>query len=273
MVEVVSLFEVGPVTVHFFGVMIAVGVLVSMMFFLKEIKRAGYDNDLVLNGVFFAFFGGIVGARLVFVFVYEPAYYIQAPLEILFIHQGGLSIHGGIVGGLVTAVLYMKKNKLPIWRLLDLAAPFLILAQGISRIGCDVFGYTVPEWWPLGIDHNGEQVHPVQAYEFTLNYLLFGYLWVKLRAIQYEGQVFLHYLFGFMLIRAIVELARLNPEFMGISVSHLMSLIGMTVAVILILWKRKPHSVSIQKEDVSQAGWIVGGLIILSWALYWFVQG
>lgn len=271
--EVITLFELGPVAVHFFGFMIGIGALTGVILLMKEVKRAGLDKDQVLDGVLYALIGGIAGARLVFVLVYQPEYYLSQPLEILFIHQGGLSIHGGIAGGLITGILYMKKRKLPVWRILDIAAPSLILAQGISRIGCDVFGYAVPDWWPIGIEHNGETVHPAQAYEFTLNYLLFGYLWVKLRAKQYEGQVFLHYLFGFMVIRGIVELARLNPDVMGISVSHLMSIAGIIIAALLMIWKREPGNVTLQKQDIKTAGFVVTGLIVLSWVLYWIVQG
>ncbi|WP_280771464.1 prolipoprotein diacylglyceryl transferase [Salipaludibacillus daqingensis] len=273
------LFHLGPISIHFFGVMIAVGALIGVGLLVHEAKKANVEKDLLLDGVFYSLLGGILGARVIFVFVYNPGYYLERPLEILFINQGGLSIHGGIIGGLLTGYIYLKKKKLSVWNTLDLVAPSLILAQGISRIGCDVFGFAAPDWWPIKIENNGEMVHPAQAYEFTLNYILFGYLWLKLQAPRYTGEVFLHYLFGFMLIRGIVEFSRVNPQVIGgLSVSHVMSLIGMAIAVYFIVKKKGQHKgefpvpISSNREKWKVAV-TVAILLILSLLLYFNVQG
>lgn len=276
-----QLFSIGPFNVHLFGVMIAIGTLVGLWLFVREAKRKGLDYNILIDGALYSIIGGFVGARLVYVAVYNPAYYLANPLEILFVHQGGLSIHGGILGGLLVGYLFIKRHKLPLWETMDTVAPALILAQGISRIGCDVFGAPVINALPWAVEVNGELLHPAQAYEFILNYLLFAYLWIKRTSVSYHGQIFLHYLIGFLTIRGIVEFTRINPMVFGpFSVSHLMSGLGIAFALVLI-WHRKK---STQEQPLDQHGKVdktnavqtilaTLALTVVSLVIYYLVQG
>ena len=133
------LFSFGPFTIHFFGLMIAIGAIAGILLFIREAKRRNMNHKLLLDGVMYSLFGGILGARIFFILFYNPSFYFANPMEVFFIQNGGLSIHGGIIGGVLVGYLFLKKHKLPIWQTLDVVAPSLILAQGISRIGCDVF--------------------------------------------------------------------------------------------------------------------------------------
>jgi len=272
------IISVGPFTIYFFGIMIAIGVLVGFLLFVREIKRRGFNEKILTDGIFYSLMGGIIGARMIYVFVYNPSYYLSNPLEIVFIHQGGLSIHGGILGGLIVGYLFMRYHKLPKLQILDIVAAPLILAQGISRIGCDVFGGPISTGLPWGIEFNGEYLHPAQAYEFLLNYLLFGYLWLKLKNPTYHGQVFIHYLIGFLVIRGVVEFSRINPMVFGpFSVSHVMSLLGIIFGVLLASYLKKNNqpipSTSIEKIDVIKTALSVVVLMIISLVIYYFVQG
>ncbi|MDW7674879.1 MAG: prolipoprotein diacylglyceryl transferase [Bacillota bacterium] len=272
-----QLFSIGPFNIHFFGIMIAIGALIGLWFFVKEARRRKLNESLLIDGALYSIMAGFIGARLVYVLIYSPAHYLANPIEILFVHQGGLSIHGGILGGLLTGYLYLKKHQLPIWETLDAAAPALILAQGISRIGCDVFGAPVVSALPWAIEFQGELLHPAQAYEFLLDYLLFGYLWVRRTAATYHGQIFLHYLIGFMAIRGIVELFRINPMILGpFSVSHALSAIGIGIGIILmmILKKRLPIK-PVGKIDKAEAIKIAISILVLaivSLGIYYLVQ-
>jgi len=215
------LFSLGPFTVHFFGVMIAAGILAGYFLVLREAKRKDFDQEKIANLILLTIIGGFIGARLGFVLFYNPAYYLAKPLEILFVNQGGLSIHGGIIGGLLTGVLYCKAQNFPLWKTANIIIPALILGQAIGRVGCDVFGIAMqePHFW--GIEINNTLLHPAQAYEFVLDYLLFAYLWLKRLNIDYDGQLLVNYLLFFPIIRSFVELFRTNPEFLQLfSVSH-----------------------------------------------------
>lgn len=276
-----QLFSIGPFNVHLFGVMIAIGAMVGLWLFIREAKRRGFDYNILTDGALYSILGGFVGARLIYVLVYNPAYYLANPLEILFVHEGGLSIHGGILGGLLVGYLFIKKHQLPLWEIFDTVAPALILAQGISRIGCDVFGAPVANALPWAVEVNGELLHPAQVYEFMLDYLLFAYLWIKRTSISYHGQIFLHYLIGFLIIRGIVEFSRINPMIFGpFSVSHLLSALGIAFALVLI-WHRKKSTqnqplgkhVEVDKSEVVKTILATVALAIISLVIYYLVQG
>lgn len=275
------LISFGPFTLYFFGLMIAVGAIVGTMFFLRQAKKRGLNDKLLLDISLYSLIGGIIGARIIFVLVYNPAYYFSDPIKIFFVHQGGLSIHGGLIGGLLVGYILLKKHKIPVWETLDIVAPALILAQGISRIGCDVFGGPISDAIPWGMNIRGEYLHPAQAYEFILDYILFGYLWLRLKTNKkYHGQLFLHYFIGYMIIRGIVEFSRVNPTILGvISVSHIMSLLGIGAASIVIYFRKKQGVISTKKQqnltrkDFITAIVLVTGLNLASIIIYYIVQG
>jgi phosphatidylglycerol:prolipoprotein diacylglycerol transferase len=273
------LFSIGPFTVYLFGFMIAIGSLIGIWLFIREAKRKGLDHKLLMDGVLYSLLGGVTGARIFYVLVYDPSYFLANPIEILFIHLGGLSIHGGIAGGLLVGYLFMKRHKVPIWQTLDVVAPSIILALGISRIGCDVFGGPISRALPWGMEVHGHYLHPAQAYEFLLDFLLFGYLWLRLKKVSYTGQVFLHFLIGYMAIRGIVEFFRINPMVYGpFSVSHIMSLIAIAIGIILIRFrKQKNGSIhngeSIPKAEYIKTGIFIIGMMFLSLIVYYWLQG
>lgn len=269
------LFSLGPITFYFFGLMIAIGAVIGYLFLVSQLKKKKMDVDLITNGVLYSLLGGIIGARLIYVLVYDPTYYLANPINILYIQNGGLSIHGGILGGLLTGYIYIRKHKQPVWEILDMVAPALILAQGISRIGCDVFG--APTTLPWGIHVNGSILHPAQAYEFILDYILFGYLWFKLHNKKYSGQIFVHYLITYSIIRGLVEFTRINPIVFGpFSVSHVLSLIGVIVGIIIYKrQKNKPPFSTEMKHKVGkfEVSIVVIALIVVSTIIYYLVQG
>ncbi|WP_255822157.1 prolipoprotein diacylglyceryl transferase [Halobacillus shinanisalinarum] len=160
------LFSFGPITIHFFGLMIALGALVGLLLFIREAKRRNLNHNLLTDIVLYSLIGGIIGARTVYIVVYNPSYYLVNPIQVFFIQNGGLSIHGGIIGGLLVGYLLLKRHKLPIWRTLDLVAPSLILAQGISRIGCDVFGGPISSTLPWGMEIMGNCCIPLKRMSF-----------------------------------------------------------------------------------------------------------
>lgn len=272
------LVSIGPFTLYFFGLMIAIGAIVGLLLTIIEAKRRGLNHNQLTDGIMYSIIAGIVGARVVYIVIYDPAYFLANPAKILHITEGGLSIHGGILGGLLFGIWFMKRHKMSVWQTLDLIAPSLILAQGVSRIGCDVFGGPMQNSLPWGIEKSGQLLHPTQAYEFILDYFYFGYLWLRLKKPSYHGQVFLHYLIGFMIIRGIVEFVRINPMVVGpFSVSHVMSIIGIIIALILMKNRRKSgqikSNITLSRNEYIKTALAVIGLIVVSLVIYYGVQG
>jgi phosphatidylglycerol:prolipoprotein diacylglycerol transferase len=234
------LFHLGPVAIYKFGVTIALGAFTAYWLANKEAKRAGLDAEKLSTLFLLVLIAGLIGARLFYVLAYDPAYYWRHPADILKIYEGGLSIHGGILGGFLAGLWYTLRNRLAFWPAADVLAPLAALGQGIARVGCDIYGRAMVHAWPWGIEAGGRLVHPVQIYETLLDLALFLYLWGKRDRRRYSGQIFVHYLAGYACIRLILEFFRTNPVlFWGITPAHLTSVVFILLAWALGIWLSK----------------------------------
>lgn len=273
----VPLFNIGGFSVYLFGVMIAIGIAVGFIITLKEAKRKGLDTDRISEFLIYLVLAGIIGGRLGFVLFYKPQYYFTHPLEIIKIHEGGMSIHGSLVAGILFAIWYVKKNNLNFWMIADSAAPGLAIGQAIGRIGCDVFGYQMARPWPWGVMVNGQLLHPAQVYEFLLDYIMFLVLWRKRDKIKYNGQLFIIYIIFFNLNRAIVEFFRINPMILPpFSIAHLASAIFIIAAVIAAHYIKRYNKVEMTEHVEDKKGYmdiiIVILLMIISTAFYYYIH-
>ena len=183
------LFQLGPVSIYTFSVSIAVGGLAAYWLTHKETQRIKMDDNSIDNLFIILLIAGILGARIFYILFYNPAFYWQHPFEVIKINEGGLSIHGGILGAVAAGLWYTRRLKIPFWPVADLLAPAVILAQGIARVGCDVYGRVMSQAWPWGINLQGQLVHPVQIYETILDLTLFIFLWGKRDRQKYSGQI------------------------------------------------------------------------------------
>ncbi|MGI9951752.1 prolipoprotein diacylglyceryl transferase [Moorellaceae bacterium AZ2] len=228
------LFYLGPLPINTFGFMIALGTLAAVFIIYREAKRKGLNAEKILDFALWAIILGIVGARIGYVLIADPVYYWQNPWKFFHLQEGGLSIHGAIIGGILAGLLFSRLYRIPFWRLADTVAPGLALGIAIGRIGCDVFGRPMSKPWPWGVLVYGQWLHPAQVYEFVLDYFLFFYLWRKRKKITYDGQLFLHFTALYAAIRGIVEFTRYNPPFFGpLSVAHAASLLFIIAAVLV----------------------------------------
>ncbi len=272
-----EVLSIGPFHVYLFGITIVAGMLAGVLLALVEVRRQGIPEDPFTDVLLYAILGGLLGARLAYVIAYNPAFYLANPLDIFRVNAGGMSIHGGILGGVLGGVWRARKHGLPIWKVADTVAPALILGQAIGRIGCDVFGAPMLGSWFWGVKVNGVLLHPAQLYEFVLNYLLFAYLWSRRGSSRYQGQVFVHYVVGFSIIRAVVELFRINPTLFNlVSVSHVLSLAGIAAGLLLARYLKARHPLNnpaFKWTGALKSFGISAILIILSTVVYYSVQG
>ncbi|TDA70242.1 MAG: prolipoprotein diacylglyceryl transferase [Clostridia bacterium] len=234
------LFHLGPLPLHTYGVMLALGVLAAIYVIRREARRKHLDDDRVLDFVFWALVLGILGARVGFIIFADLGYYWQNPLAFFRLQDGGLSIHGAITGGVVAGLLFARRTGISFWRLADVVAPGLALGIAIGRVGCDVFGRPMTGEWFWGVPVNGQLLHPAQVYEFLLDYLLFLYLWWRRGRISYDGQLFLHFVLLYAAVRGVVEFVRYNPLVWGpFSVAHVASIVFMLAAFVLAVLLRR----------------------------------
>lgn len=274
-----ELFSIGPVHIYFFGLMIGIGIVAGSIFAIKQAEKRGISEDIMLNLIMIVVISGILGARLFYILFYNPSFYFSNPREIIKISEGGLSIHGGIFSAVAAGYIYSIKSKIPFLKFADITVMGVALAQGIGRVGCDVFGKSMTNIMPWGINYNGQVLHPAQVYEFILDYILFIFLWRRSYKKKFEGELFVIYLIAFSVIRGIVEFFRINPVIWGpFSISHLLSL-GLVI-IGLIVYKLISNSITgsidISIKDnvkLKTSVFYLLALIVVSIFIYYFVQG
>ena len=144
--------EIGPLEIRYYGLMYAISFMIAIYFGKKWAEKKGINGIIFENFAFITIISGLIGARLYYVLL-SLNYYLNNPLDIIAIWKGGLAIHGGIIGGFLGALFYSKKHKLNLWDLTDISAPFLLLGQGIGRVGNLMNGeiHGVPTFTPWNI--------------------------------------------------------------------------------------------------------------------------
>ena len=239
------LFQYGPIEIRFYGVMIALAFIVGAWLGAREAQRRGYDGALVYDLLFYVLLAAIAGARIYYVLFSDLGWFLRHPWEIVAIWKGGLSLHGGLLGGFLAGVGFCLRKGLPVLTFADILAPSIILGQAIGRVGCALNGcsYGRPTDLPWAIvftDPNtlaprGVPLHPTQFYEMGLDLVLFGVLWGIRRHTAFEGQLFALYLMGYGTIRFVLEFFRGDSLdlFWGIPVAQAIS-VGFFLAGLIL---------------------------------------
>lgn len=129
-------FQLGPLVIQFWGLMVALGFVTALAFALKRSKTVGLDTEHIVALVFWILVSSLLGGRFFHVFFYEPLYYVTRPLEIFAIWQGGMSIYGGFVGALIAFFLYIRFHGLQMAVYAETLMWALPLGLAIGRLGC-----------------------------------------------------------------------------------------------------------------------------------------
>jgi len=173
--------SLGPLTLNFYGLMYAVAFVVAYYVTHWYAKKLGSDlsKENIADIIFYTAIGGVIGGRLGYVFIYSPELYLSNPAQIFAVWKGGMSIHGGLIGGALGVFLIIKKLKLPFRETVDLFMPALALGLFFGRIGNFVNGELPGRVTdaPWGMDFgDGENRHPSTLYAAGKDLLLFGVL-------------------------------------------------------------------------------------------------
>ena len=215
------LLRIGPFTIYSYGLMLAIAVMIGSWLVARDAKaKLGMKPDDVYDFAFWVVLFGIIGARVFYVLL-SLDQFLAAPVEVIMIQKGGLAWQGSLIAGLVTAIIYLKKKKIPILKFLDLAAPYVALGQAIGRIGCFLNGccYGKPAAWGLYFPVWGERLIPTQLFMSVGQVTIF----LILRALQpkakRDGQVLVWYLLLSSVERFTVEFFRADHEvYWGLSI-------------------------------------------------------
>jgi phosphatidylglycerol:prolipoprotein diacylglycerol transferase len=246
--------HLGPLGIHWYGLMYLVGFLGGL--WLGKWRIRNTPNPVMTERelddlLFYIALGVILGGRLGYVIFYQPAHFLQHPLEIPMLWQGGMSFHGGFLG-VLTGVWLFTRNYQKRWLpLMDFVAPLATIGLGAGRMGNFING----ELWGKATDLPWGMVfpqvdtlprHPSQLYEFALEGVaLFLLLWLYSRKPRPVGAVSALFLIGYGASRFAIEFARepdafLGPLALGMSMGQWLSLPMILAGIWMWTWAHKP---------------------------------
>jgi len=239
-------FTVGPLTVRWYGILIAMAVLLGASLALREAERKNINTDHFMNVLIVALPAAFVGARLYYV-IFNWDYYSRYPGEIAAVWHGGLAIHGGLIAAFIAAYFSLKKYGIGFWPAADVSAPSIALGQAIGRWGNffnqEAYGYEVdPDKIPWAMYIDGSFRHPTFLYEslWDLGVFLF-LLWLRRRPRTKEGDVFLSYVLCYSVGRFFIEGLRTDSLMLapGLRVAQVVSAVAAFAAAGLLVLRRK----------------------------------
>ncbi len=247
-------FNLGPLEVHWYGIIMASALLIGLLLATKEAKRRKVDPDLIYDLVIWAVPFAIIGARLYYV-AFRWSYYQNNLGQIIAIWQGGIAIHGALIGAIIATILFAKKHNIKFWILADIAAPSLILGQAIGRWGNfmnqEAHGGPVslsfleslhlPEWIIQQMNINGTYYHPTFLYESIWNFsiFLFLFLYWKKQDFLKDGEVFLTYIGLYSVGRFFIEGMRTDSLMAGsLRMAQLISIVIILSSITISYYRR-----------------------------------
>ena len=248
------LWEIGPITLRWYGFLIASAVLIGLSLSQYLGKYRNLDPELVSDLVIWLVIGAIPCARIYYV-LFQWQEYSQRPGDIIAIWQGGIAIHGAIIGGVIAGIIFARVKKLSFWQLADIIAPSLILGQAIGRWGnffnSEAFGRPTDLPWKLYIPRfhrplqyiDNEFFHPTFLYESLWNLLVFSILiylffWgVKHKNKLKVGTIAFVYLIGYSLGRVWIEGLRMDSLMLGsFRIAQLVSISAIALGIFGLIW-------------------------------------
>jgi phosphatidylglycerol---prolipoprotein diacylglyceryl transferase len=246
-------FSLGPIPVHWYGVIIGTGLALALFLAIREGDRRGLPKDTFADLMLWAIPIAIISARIYYV-IFEWDYYKHNLDAIPQIWNGGIAIHGALIGSVVTAYVFAKKRGISFWKIADIAAPSIILGQAIGRWGNfmnqEAHGGEVsrqflenlhlPEFIINQMYINGTYYHPTFLYESIWNILGFVLLILLRRVNLRRGEMFLSYVIWYSIGRFFIEGMRTDSLMVGdLRMAQIISIGLILGAVAILIYRRK----------------------------------
>lgn len=268
-----EMFSIGSFSLRWYSFFILVGIMLGLIIAAVEEKRKGFPKDFVIDLGFWLILAGIVGARAYYV-LFNLDYYLKEPLQIFATWNGGLAIHGGIIGGLIALIIFCKKKNIEVIRACDLAVPSLIIAQAIGRWGnffnseahgpLTTLAYlkdmNIPDFVIKGMYINGNYYIPTFYYESLWCILGFIILMVLRYVLKKHNKGILTsvYLIWYGIGRVYIESLRTDSLMLGnIKIAQLVSILSIVVGIVVLIFSiiryckenKKEKEALVKKEE------------------------
>ena len=274
-----------PVPVHSYGVMLGTSLIVGWFLAMRLAKQDGIPQEDAGTIYMWTAVWSVIGSRILWYITDPPEN--GSIFDIFKVWQGGLVAYGGMIGGFLASWYGCWKRKIPLLRWADVAAPSVVLGTGITRIGCLLFGCDYgavskvrwaiafpkgsPAWHhhvnDLGLSRAAEwsyRVHPTQIYESLAGFFLFGVLMLIRRYRRFSGQVFLGWVFGYGILRPLIEVVRDDSDrgvyslplvHLSLSTSQIIGIVSVLLGIVLLVYlmrryRRDPEGLRLWQQPL-----------------------
>ncbi|MGM0524434.1 MAG: prolipoprotein diacylglyceryl transferase [Bacillota bacterium] len=255
--------DIGPITIYWYAIIIVTGVVVGLVLGTKESVRLGLKDETFTDLIVWALPIAIVSARLYYVIFEWDRYTGREWWAPFAIWEGGIAIHGALIGSVIFAYYFCKKRDIPFYKLADIAAPSIIIGQAIGRWGNfmnqEAHGGPVSDWaydtflqyLPSFIENqmtiDGVLYHPTFLYESVWNLIIFGLLLYLRRVNPLRGDIFLTYVMGYSVGRFFIEGMRTDSLYVvgNLRTAQLISIVLIIMGIVLMYLNRKKNWITV----------------------------
>jgi len=253
------IFSIGHFHLRWYSLIVITAIIIGVWLATREASRKGFEKDDIYDIILWVILGGIIGARLFHVLDHWSDKFAADPIQALYIWQGGLAIWGAIAGGLLVIVIIAWRRGWTLSRLLDAAAPGVVLGQSIGRFACIITGDAMgkPTNGPFGFAYTnpdamvpklGVYYTPMPVYEIIANLGIFILLWQLRRRNWPDGQLFLVYLSLYSVERFFLAFTSSYQIIaLGLTQSQIVALISLIIALPLLVRIQMRHRLAIAK--------------------------
>jgi phosphatidylglycerol:prolipoprotein diacylglycerol transferase len=253
--------QIGDFAIRWFGVMMATGFLVAFFNMNYQAKREGLNQQAISDMLIWILVGGLMGARIAYVIANWPTEFASDPISMFYVQRGGLIYYGGLIGGIISSLIYVKIKKMSALSVADVAATSIPIGQAFGRVGCFLNGccYGKVTAAPIGVEYpiNSSpwieqvnhhlidsssrctlSVHPVQLYESCFSILIFLSLVFILRKQKFSGITASCYLLLYGILRFVMEFFRGDErqKISSITIAQGISLLIIAGGIVLFLY-------------------------------------
>lgn len=208
------LLKLGPFEIRYYGLFYVLGFVIAyfMLVYLAKKRQLSLTKEDISDFLLYEIIGIIVGARLFYALIYNLKFYLTNPLQIFAVWQGGLSFHGGLLGGIIATIIFCRKKKIDFYDLADITMIPLALGLALGRIGNftngELFGRVTNVPWAVKFPDAEGFRHPSQIYESLKNLFIFSVLWHVKNMKLPKGFLFWLFIALYSFLRFIVEFFR-----------------------------------------------------------------
>ena len=243
-------FQLGPLTIHLYGLCIGLGLILAVLYACRRSREFGLKEDDILDGVLWITPFAIICARIYYV-AFSWKDYVDNPLSVFAIWEGGLAIYGGVLGAAIGVALFCKIKKCSLPALLDLVSLGFLIGQSMGRWGNffnrEAFGAATEGFTRMGLYNTvtgvTEYYHPTFLYESGWNLIGFVILHFLSKKKKYDGEIALGYCAWYGLGRTMIEGLRMDSLYWGpFRVSQVLAAVSCIAATAVLLVQHfRPH--------------------------------